>query len=180
MRRSAAPARRVGDRIDAIKLETIDGRSVALPDPDRLVHLQFRRFAGCPICNLHLQTFAARSEELEAAGVHEVVLFHSEAEKLRPFPDLARFDTVADPRRTLYDAYGVQTSPRADFTPRALGAGIRGLLRRRGPLKLDVRSGILGLPADLLIAPDGTVLAVHYGRDAYDQWSVDEILSLIP
>src|SRR5262245_14585153 len=123
MRKSAAGPRQVGDRIDAIKLETIDGRTVALPDSERVVHLQFRRFPGCPICNLHLKSFAARSDEVAAAGVHEVVFFHSAAEKLRPFPDLLKFDTVADPDRTHYDAYGVQTSMRADFTPRALGAG---------------------------------------------------------
>jgi len=36
----------------------------------------------------------------------------------------------------------------------------------------------LGLPADFLIAPDGSVLAAKYGRYASDQWSVDELLDL--
>jgi len=31
-----------------------------IPEPDGLVHLQFRRFAGCPVCNLHLRSFASR------------------------------------------------------------------------------------------------------------------------
>ena len=177
MRRNAAPPRCIGDRVEAVKLETIDGRTVAMPDPDRPVHLQFRRFAGCPICNLHLKTFAARNEEVAAAGIHEVVFFHSEADKLRAFPDLAKFDTVADPDRSMYDAYGVRSSIRSELSVRALGAAMRGLLRRRGPLKLDVGSGILGLPADLLIASDGTVLDVHYGKDAFDQWTVDEVLA---
>jgi uncharacterized protein DUF6527 len=40
-----------------------------IPDSDsRLTHLQFRRFAGCPICNLHLQTFVARHGEIKNAG----------------------------------------------------------------------------------------------------------------
>ncbi len=38
--------------------------------------------------------------------------------------------------------------------------------------------GRLGLPADFLIAPDGSVLACKYGSHAYDQWSVDDILAL--
>lgn len=177
MRRSAASPRRPGDRVESIKLETIDGRTVVLPDPDRLVHLQFRRFAGCPICNTHLRSFAERSEQVAAADVHEIVLFHSEADKLRPFPDLLKFDTVADPDRTLYDAFGVRSSIRSELSFRALAAGMRGLFRRRGPLKLDVGSGILGLPADLLIAPDGTVRDAHYGKHAYDQWTVDEVLA---
>ena len=36
----------------------------------------------------------------------------------------------------------------------------------------------MGLPADFLIAPSGRIKAVKYGTDAYDQWSVDELLTL--
>lgn len=36
----------------------------------------------------------------------------------------------------------------------------------------------LGLPADFLIDPDGTVAATHYGHHADDQWSVDELLDI--
>jgi hypothetical protein len=36
----------------------------------------------------------------------------------------------------------------------------------------------LGLPADFLIDPDGSVVAVHYGRHADDQWSVDQLLDI--
>jgi hypothetical protein len=35
----------------------------------------------------------------------------------------------------------------------------------------------LGLPADFLIGTDGRVLALKDGTDAYDQWSVDELLA---
>ena len=38
--------------------------------------------------------------------------------------------------------------------------------------------GPLGLPADFMIAPSGWNIAVKYGTDAYDQWSVDELLTL--
>ena len=41
-----------------------------------------------------------------------------------------------------------------------------------------VRKRPLGLPADFLIAPSGRINAVKYGTDAYDQWSVDELLTL--
>jgi hypothetical protein len=36
----------------------------------------------------------------------------------------------------------------------------------------------LGLPADFLIGTDGRILALKYGVHAYDQWTVDELLSL--
>jgi hypothetical protein len=51
-------------------------------------------------------------------------------------------------------------------------------VRGKTPLApLAPRGGNFGLPADLLIAPDGRVVATHYGRHAYDQWSVDELLA---
>lgn len=165
-----------GQQIAPVKVDTIDGRTIGLPDPERLVHLQFRRFAGCPICNLHLRSFAARADEVAAAGVHEVVLFHSAAEKLTPFPDLARFDTVADPERTLYDAYGVGTSIRSELSIKALSRGVYGMLTSR-PRKMAMGDGILGMPADLLIDSDGTVVDCHYGSHAYDQWTVDEVVA---
>ena len=36
----------------------------------------------------------------------------------------------------------------------------------------------LGLPADFRVNNEGRVLACKYGEHAYDQWSVDELLSL--
>ena len=38
----------VGDTVDRHDLVTIHGKPVCLPDPERLVHLQFRRYAGRP------------------------------------------------------------------------------------------------------------------------------------
>jgi hypothetical protein len=37
--------------------------------------------------------------------------------------------------------------------------------------------GRFGLPADLLIDEHGEVLAVKYGRHAYDQWSLGALLA---
>ena len=43
-----------------------------------------------------------------------------------------------------------------------------------GPLTPS--GGLFGLPADFLIAPDGRLAALKYGQNAYDQWTVDELL----
>ncbi|HEX6392408.1 MAG TPA: hypothetical protein VFZ97_03140, partial [Acidimicrobiales bacterium] len=69
-------------------------------------------------------------------------------------------------------------------SPRALGAAIRGQAAalanhstKRGVLgPVKPTGGRLGLPAEFLIAPDGRITALHYGRHAYDQWTVDELL----
>jgi hypothetical protein len=43
---------------------------------------------------------------------------------------------------------------------------------------LAMTGGPTGLPAEFLIAADGLIKAVKYGRHAYDQWSVEEMLEL--
>ncbi|NUT46616.1 MAG: AhpC/TSA family protein [Saccharothrix sp.] len=161
---------------------TVSGGTVRVPDPHRLVHLQFRRFAGCPVCNLHLRTIVQRHDEITAHGVTEVVVFHSSVAELRPQVGDLPFAVVGDPEKRLYVEFGVESSPRSVLDPRAWGAMVGGVLRDLGPVLRGRRplpkaeGGRLGLPADFLIAPDGSVVAERRGRHAYDQWSVDELL----
>jgi peroxiredoxin len=175
----------VGSTVPARELLAVSGERVSVPDPEHLIHLQFRRFAGCPVCNLHLRSVVARHSELVAAGVREVVFFHSPAAELREHVLDLPFAVVADPDKRLYREFGVESGRRALFDPRAWGAIVRGILRDLGPMLRGRRpapairphGGRLGLPADLLVAPDGRVLAAKYGEHAYDQWPVDEILA---
>lgn len=169
----------VGEKVQARTLSTIRGEQVRLPTSDRTVHLQFRRFAGCPICNLHLQQVARRNVEIQNAGVAEVVVFHSSAERLREFQPNLPFALVADPKRKLYKEFGVEWSLRSVFYPAVFRAAARGL-RQTTSLKgaPAPTENHLGRPADFLIAPDGTIHACKYGLHADDQWSVDEMLNL--
>jgi peroxiredoxin len=175
----------VGDRVEPREFTTVGGQTVPVPDPSALVHLQFRRFAGCPICNLHLRSIAARHDEITAAGIHEVVVFHSPTEALQPFVADLPFPVIADPSKNLYREFGVESSRRALLDPRAWPAIIQGSLRtigavRRGeqpPPPMPPNGGRLGLPADLLITPEGHVHAIMYGTHADDQWPVDTLLA---
>ncbi len=168
-----------GDVVPLHRLDTIVGRTVSVPDPDHLVHLQFRRFAGCPICHLHVRSLARRHGELIAAGVVEVVVFHSTAESLREFHSDLPFAVVADPQRHLYDEFGVESSLASITHPRAWLAAARGALRQpSASAGLGRGENHFGKPADFLIASDGAVLAAKRGAHADDQWSVDEIIGL--
>lgn len=168
----------VGSKVDARTLETITGERITVPMPDAIVHLQFRRFAGCPICNLHVRSVARRHDEIATAGVVEVAVFHSAAEELRRYQADLPFAVIADPERTLYREFGVESSIRSVLHPKAWRAGARGMRWTTPGGALGLREGHLGMPADFLIGPDGTVLACKYGAHADDQWSVDEILTL--
>lgn len=166
------------DVVPAHDLVDIHDKPVRIPDSDRLVHLQFRRFAGCPICNLHLRSISGRHDEIVAAGVREVAVFHSSAEAMREFQAELPFTTIADPEMELYREFGVESSPKSLLSPRAWLAATRGMKGQsiRGAAGLGERH--TGLPADFLIGSDGRVLATKYGHHADDQWSVDELLDL--
>ncbi|MEV4491580.1 peroxiredoxin-like family protein [Micromonospora coxensis] len=182
MPRHVTPGSTLTDR----HLTPVVGAPVAVPAPDRLIHLQFRRFAGCPVCNLHLRSIVRRHAEIEAAGVREVVVFHSPADELREHTHELPFAVVADPDKRLYREFGVESSRRSLLSPRAWLPILRavahsswGLLRGRDRAPSRTQAGgRLGLPADFLIASDGRVLAAKYGEHVYDQWSVDELLDL--
>jgi hypothetical protein len=168
-------------------VESIRSEAFSIPQPDGLVHLQFRRFAGCPVCNLHLQSFVRRHDEIATAGVREVVVFHSTAGDLLHYEGGWPFAVIADPDKRLYKEFGVEASAQALLDPRvwlsilrAVFNSLRDLIREGRPVPpVGPRGGSLGLPADFLIAADGRVLACKYGVHADDQWSVDELLSLV-
>ena len=176
---------RVGDAFPTLELTASSGQLVAIPDPEgNLVHLQLRRFAGCPICNLHLHSIVRRHDEIRSHGIREIVVFHSTVAELAKYEAELPFPLIADPERVLYRRLGVERRPGSLLSPRALRAAIAGqtaaigerstMRRALGPIKPT--GGLLGLPADFLIAPDGRITALKYGRNAYDQWTVDELL----
>lgn len=177
---------RAGDNVPTNTLETIDRRMIVFGETTGIVHLQFRRFAGCPICSLHLKEFVRRRREILGAGIREVIVFHSSASNLRKYAGAMGLELVADPEKRDYRAFGVEASPRALLDPRvwpsiitSVATGLYGVLFRGDPMPpIRPSGGSTGLPADFLIGSDGTLLAVHYGVHADDQWSVEEMLSL--
>jgi peroxiredoxin len=173
----------VGDVVKRGKeLATIRGDSVRIPDSERLVHLQFRRYSGCPVCNLHLRSMARRHEEILAAGIREVVVFHSDARVMLEFQGQLPFAVVADPQKKLYAEYGAdrKIATTAALDPRSWWAAINALGHGLWFNRLHGAGGEgevhSGLPAEFLIRPDGKVIAAKYGERVDDHWSVDQLL----
>lgn len=168
--------RQVGEVIAPLTLETLCHGPLALPGTG-LVHLQFRRFAGCPICNLHLQSFVRGLPRLQAAGVTTVAFFHSSAESMQPFQGDLPFPTVPDLERRWYAHFGVERSLWAVAHPRVMAAAVRGLFTARSSPFVG-EGGQQGLPADLLLDAQGVVQAVKYGAHANDQWEVEDVVAV--
>ena len=166
-----------GDILEPRTLESIQGSSVPIPHATQLTHLQFRRFAGCPMCNLHIQSFIKRHAELVAQGIQVVAVFHSSKNAMLEHQSSTPFPLIADPAKSLYKAFGVESSVLSVLNPKAWPAAIKGLLRH-GPGFPARGESALGLPAEFLIDNSGQILAAKYGKHAYDQWGVEEVLEL--
>jgi|SRR5690242_1733153 len=167
---------KAGDTFPSITLESVSGESIKLPDPDRFVHLQLRRFVDCPICNTHIAELRKRAREIESAGIKEVIVFHSSAKSIRSYQKDLPFRLVGDPKKTLYRQFGVEASL-GFLSARSLGAAMRGVAH--GHLGLRLGGGPFGLPAEFLVAPSGQIKAAKYGTHAYDQWSVDDLIAIV-
>jgi len=167
---------KTGDLFPTKTFRAVSGKELNVPNSGLLTHLQFRRFVGCPICNTHIGQMIKRAEEIKSAGIHEVIFFHSREVEMQSLQQGVPFDLVADAEKLYYKEFGVESSLAFFLNREAIAAAIRGILR--GKLSLKMTGGPLGLPADFLIEPNGLVRAAKYGRHAYDQWSVDELLEL--
>lgn len=165
-----------GENFPQLSITTSDGRDLHLPVPGaRYTHVQFRRFSGCPVCNTHIAELRRAKNRLDAAGIHEVLFFHSTQNEVAAYHSDLPFDAVGDAEKRYYRLFGVDASL-SFFSPRALGAAIKSIIR--GDFGLKATGGPFGLPAEFLVAPDGTIRAAHYGNHGYDQWSIEELLQL--
>ncbi len=168
---------KAGDTVSARVLVASDDSRVAIPPVTGWTHLQFRRFAGCPICSLHLAKLSSRRAEIEAAGVAEVVVFRSSNDALRLYHAEVPFACVADPEGVVYEEFGVRSSPRSLLHPRAMVMYMQGVAAAGSLLGSFSKDDHLGLPADFLVGREGRLAAVHYGEHADDGWLVDDLLA---
>ncbi|MGD0959558.1 MAG: peroxiredoxin-like family protein [Methylomonas sp.] len=165
-----------GDIFPQLTVTTSKGESLTIPvDGARYTHVQFRRFSGCPICNTHIAALRRAKAEIDALGVHEVLFFHSSNEDVAGFHHDLPFDSVGDPKKNYYRQFGVESSW-SSLSPTAIRAAFASMVR--GKFGLKMTGGPLGLPAEFLVGPDNRIKAAHYGKDAYDQWSVETLLDL--
>jgi peroxiredoxin len=166
---------KVGDKITRRNVVSAMGTNIDIPDAvTEYTHLQFRRWEGCPICNVHMANLRRNADRIKLAGVREVIYFHSTKEAIKKFQNDIPFDFIADSKKVVYREFGVESSYLALLHPKTLWAALKGMLSLRFNLKM--RNGPHGLPAEFLIGSDGTVVAAKYGKHSADQWSVNELL----
>jgi len=166
-----------GNAIIHQTLHSTHGATVEIPHPTQLTHLQFRRFAGCPVCNLRIHEFFDRYTDLVDHNIQEVAVFQSSDEMMNKRLAEAPFPLIADTDKVLYEEFGVESSIPAMLNPRMLTATVKGMWRHG--LKLpEAVDAAFTLPAEFLIDCSGNVVAAKYGKHYDDQWNVDELIRL--
>lgn len=169
----------IGQTLPEMALATIQGQALHWADASTpWVHVQFRRFAGCPICNLHLRTMAQRVDEIRNAGIRSWVVFHSSAQEMLQYQAHLPFACIADPSKQLYRRFGVESHAASVLHPRAMLAGLKGLWESKR-MSLKAENGVFGLPADFLVSAQGKIVALHYGQHADDHWEVEQLLQYV-
>lgn len=171
-----------GDKAPHFQVEDVNGelRSPSAAD-NKATLLCFFRHAGCPPCNLRMHELMLAEQKIADHGIGVLAVFESTPEHIRR--DLAHgdvpFPILPDRERRLYELYSVRPS---------LGGFISSfLLRPQYSMKAIFKHGYIPrfpeattmMPAEFLIAPNGTVKLAYYGKDIGDYLPLDEILSVV-
>jgi peroxiredoxin len=160
--------------------ELIGGGSLSLSDlRGQPVLLKFYRFADCPVCNLHVRSLVERYDDVAAAGLTTVAVFHSplprggaQAGVRPPLPRDRR------PDKRIFDAYGVEASLGGMFDGKVARDYARAMRAGFFSRPFGHHGGIKGHPADFLIDGEGIIQHAHYGESYADSLEVDEVVSL--
>ena len=167
-----------GTQLKPHEWHDIQGKCITFPQQGYWTHIQFRRYSGCAVCNLHLHSFLSRQKELIAHRIQEIVVFNSTPERIKADLPQCPLAIVSDVNKHLYAEIGVGTTVMAVLNPAVWLPAMRGAAQFGVQLPRDEETS-LGLPADFLIDDEGKIVAVYYGKHAYDQWSVDQLLDLV-
>lgn len=172
---------RAGDRVPRFAAVAATGTPIR---SDNLLGswtlLQFHRFASCPACFVSVREFSQRHAALQREGLNLVAFFYSEPQALaEAFQDLApAFQIVGDPKREIFDRFGVERSLRKFLDLRAWVTAAVGWSKgaRFDPVSNITREDTAGVPADFFVDPDGLIQHAHYGTHAADSLNVDQAI----
>lgn len=169
----------MGDDAPEVALAALDGATLECRRPKGPVLLSFTRYAGCPVCQLHVGRIAAAMAAFRARSCGVWMVFQSSPERL--LEAMARwtpgFAAVADPGARLYGAFGAAPSLAGYLHPLSLVALARATFAGERHGRFEGRE--TQMPADFVIAPGGRIALAHYGRHAGDDAPVDALLAAV-
>ncbi len=170
---------RGGDRAPAVVLEALDGSRLDCSRPGGAVVVSFTRYAGCPVCQLHVGRVAAAMGEFRARSCGVWMVFQSAPGRLQAAMAEWQpgFAAVADPAARLYDAFGAATSVAGYLHPRSVAAAVRATFAGRRHGRFEGRE--MQMPADFVLDPAGRIVLAHYGRHVGDDAPAAALLAAV-
>jgi len=170
---------RIGDPAPAVVLEALDGTRLDCGKPGGPAVVSFTRYAGCPVCQLHVGRMAAAMAELRARSCGVFVVFQSAPDHLRAaMADWKPgFSAVADPTASLYDAFGAGASLAGYLHPGSLLALGRATMAGKWHGRFEGRE--MQMPADFVVDPGGRIALAHYGKNVGDDVPAAALLAAV-
>ena len=171
----------VGTQAPAFTALRHDGQKVRLAEFEgQAVWLIFYRYAGCPLCNLHLMELSLWLDALNAKDLTILGVFESSPEefgRVRPMVGPIPFVMLSDPSKKLYAQYGVESRLGAALRPNWIPSWVKALTKgiKQGPLTGEVGQ----VPGHFLIDEQGVIRRAHYGRHIDDHIDWSEVQSFL-
>lgn len=145
----------------------------------------FLRFAGCPICSLHMLPLTQSLRDLKKSNV--IYVYSSSQEKCLALHKQvgmpSHVQVIADPNLELYKLFGVKSgsiwqmiSTMGSVMPKM--SSQKKALTQQGIYsdvsKIGMDGSMLMLPADFLVDEKGKLVTTHYGKRWNDHLPIDE------
>lgn len=167
-----------GDKAPFFEIPDVNGEIQAITSNNqRPVLLSFHRHAGCPPCNLRVREHILAKKKLDSYGVQILGVFESPVESIKR--DLAHgevpFPILPDSNRSLYKLYSVTPSVTGflrSFLIKPLYS-MKAIFKHRYIPKFSEATTMM--PAEFLIAPDGTIILSRYAKDLGDYLPLTQV-----
>jgi peroxiredoxin len=140
--------------------------------------LAFFRYASCPLCNLRVHELISGYQTF-VNHFDIVAVFQSPRDIIKKYVEKQDipFPTLPDPKRKLYQAYGVENSWGGFFKAWTLKIPmIFESVIQKGFFPGSVEGEFHRIPADFLISADNTIIHAYYGTHIGDHLPISEIL----
>ncbi len=169
----------VGDRAPDVVLESVNGTRLDCRRPGAPAVVLFTRYAGCPVCQLHVSRIATAMPDFRARSCGVWMIFQSTPEHLQAAMAEWKpgFSAVADPTAQLYDAFAAGTSVAGFVHPRSLAALVRAIAAGKRHARFEGRE--TQMPAGFVLESGGRIAFAHYGRNVGDDSPTAALLAAI-
>jgi peroxiredoxin len=167
-----------GDKIGELQLPSTSGNTFDISEViGKKTLITFYRFATCPFCNLRLNEFSKRFDELDE-NFRVVAIFDSSIDFLTKNTNKhsAPFPILADENFEYFKKFQVEQSIWKFLIGSTLGSLKIFSAFARGYFPRELRS-MTTVPVDILLNEDGIVEKVYYGSNTTDHLKFDEIKS---